>query len=118
MSQDETFIDSNPNLNYYPRMTEEELDKFILGRKVYNCTNFSEWVIDSIDPSSMIISMSNDYGTRIDITMEYFYKHCIFMDEIFSPSTYIKALKCECGTDSLGYDKHSSWCPKYKLEEK
>lgn len=98
-------------------MTEEELDSFIKGRKVYNCTNFSEWEIESVDSAIGTISMSNDYGTKVDVTMEYFYKHCIFMDEIFSPWVN-KKLKCECGTDSLGYGKHSTWCPKHKLEEK
>lgn len=23
-------------------------------------------------------------------------------------------LKCECGSDALGSDKHSSWCQKYE----
>lgn len=98
-------------------MTEEELDQFILGRQVYNCANFSQWTIDALDPSAMILILSNDHGTRIEITLEYFYKHYIFMDEMFSPWNS-KKLKCECGTDSVGYGKHSSWCPKHKLEER
>lgn len=29
------------------------------------------------------------------------------------PTETIKTASCECGSDKLGFSKHSTWCPKY-----
>lgn len=38
------------------------------------------------------------------------------MDDWAMTSSPYSKKKCECGSDKLGSDKHSSWCPKYRDE--
>ena len=35
-------------------------------------------------------------------------------DDLFTHSAKHNVVKCECGSEALGSDRHSTWCPKYK----
>lgn len=97
-------------------MLEEELDKFTLGRRIYDLTNSTEWSIDKVDNSSDVLYLSDDYGNTRQMTVEYFRSHCIFSDDLFmfGSRKSESSLKCECGVDKLGYGNHSHYCPKYQ----
>lgn len=39
-------------------------------------------------------------------------------DDLFGTPAYQSTLKCQCGSESVGSNKHSTWCQKYSPEGK
>lgn len=98
-------------------MSEEELDKFTRGRKIFDSLKLVEWTIDGVNNVFDLILLSNDQRRSGEMTTTYFYEHCFFSDELFATGETRSVKKCECGVDKLGYGLHSDYCPKHAKEK-
>lgn len=96
-------------------MTDEDRNKFKLGRRFRNSTNKKEWVIARRDEVAMSVYGVSDAGKEVAFDALNFDSFFEFIDDLpkGTNETLPPVPKCECGQDGVPYAKHSDYCRLY-----
>lgn len=101
-------------------MSSDDIIRFKPGRKFSSIMNGSIWNIDNVDIDDDVLFVTDTNGFSCRIFTLNFDKHHYFLDDLptgwLGDNSEPPKPKCECGSEKVGVDRHSDYCPKYQKE--